>query len=41
MYVREDPLNTPEEFWGPWGHRLNVMPVEMHLQLPENSWKGI
>ncbi len=39
IYVRKKPLNTPEEFWGSCGHRLDVMPVEMHLQLPKNDWK--
>ncbi len=39
--VIKDPLNTPQEFWGPWGHILDVMPVVMHLQLPQNNWKDV
>ncbi len=35
--VRKDNLNTPEEFWGPWGHRLDVMPVKIHSQLSKNN----
>ncbi len=38
MYVRKDPLNTPKGFWG---HTLDVMLVEMHLQLPQNNWKDV
>ncbi len=37
IYVRRDPLNNPGEFWAPWGLRLDVMPVEMHLKLPKNN----
>ncbi len=41
IYVRKDPFNTPEEFWGLWRRKLDVMYIEMHLQLPKNNWKDV
>ncbi len=41
MYAKRDLLNTPEEFLCPWGHKLDIMLVEMHFQLPKNNWKDI
>ncbi len=37
IYDRKDLLNNSGEFCGPWGHRLNVMPVEMRLQLKQKQ----
>ncbi len=39
-YVRNDPLNNPEPFWGPWRQRLCVLPVSTHFQVPRKHMKG-
>ncbi len=39
--VRRDPLNSSNEFRGPRGHILAVMPVQVHFQLPKNNWKDM
>ncbi len=36
MMKKSGPL-----FWGPWGHRPDVMPLNMNLQLPKNNWKDV